>query len=82
MKNLTKKLSYTLYTLLAVVILASFTSCGIGDGMENDINIEKTFTIVEIDSCEYIYINRRPWSGEMALTHKGNCKYCKIRNNR
>jgi hypothetical protein len=49
-------------------------------GSENDIYIENSYKVKVIDSCEYIYISRRPWSSEFAITHKGNCKYCfKIR---
>jgi hypothetical protein len=41
---------------------------------ENNIPIE----VVIIDSCEYLY---GPWGNATVLTHKGNCKYCKQRNN-
>jgi len=48
-------------------------------GASNDKHPEKTYKIIEIDSCEYIYISRRPWGSTMAIAHKGNCKYCKQR---
>jgi hypothetical protein len=35
--------------------------------------------IVEVDSCEYLYGN---WDVATVLTHKGNCKYCEIRNHK
>ena len=35
--------------------------------------------IVEIDSCEYLWGD---WGNATVLTHKGNCKYCKQKNNR
>ena len=46
--------------------------------IENHERFLKKYTIVTvIDSCEYIY-----YDGGNAglLTHKGNCKFCKIRN--
>jgi hypothetical protein len=44
------------------------------------------FQIVTVDSCEYVlYCSQksRDYSGAWAsgLTHKGNCKYCRKRNN-
>jgi len=35
-------------------------------------NYNSTYTIVTIDSCEYILFDR-------GISHKGNCKYCKAR---
>lgn len=35
------------------------------------------YTIITIDSCEYIYMETRGGHGGIALSHKGNCKYCK-----
>ena len=35
------------------------------------------FNTIVIDSCEYV-IGHRSYQGYMA--HKGNCKYCKMRN--
>lgn len=58
--------------LLVVLVLVLFTSCN-PPGSENDKHPEKTYKIVTIDKCEYIFISRRPFSSEMALTHKGNC---------
>lgn len=50
-----------------------------------DKNIQRKYTIysdrgnsieiIEIDSCEYLKYN-----SQLQFTHKGNCKYCKIRN--
>jgi len=34
--------------------------------------------IVVIDSCEYLRVNSS--SSSFSLTHKGNCKFCKQRN--
>jgi hypothetical protein len=55
--------------------MCCFFSCS-PTGGENDTKVEETYEIKVIDSCEYIYVSRRPWSGEFSLTHKGNCKYC------
>ena len=78
-----KKLKFTtkpaiaLYAVLCLVFLCG--GCSSFDGAENDVNPEKTYEIKTIDSCEYIYVSRRPYSGEFSLTHKGNCKYCRAR---
>jgi hypothetical protein len=49
------------------------------EGDNNDIKAEKTYEIKVIDSCEYIYVSRRPWAGDFSLTHKGNCIFCAAR---
>lgn len=43
-------------------------------GSDNDVNPEKTYRIVRIEGCEYIFVSRRPFGAEMALSHKGNCE--------
>ena len=68
MKNLRTKLSYTIYTLLVAFLMVS---C---DGAENDVHPEENYKIIEIDDCEYIFISRRPFASDMAITHKGDCK--------
>ena len=74
MKKLNLRKGYALCILLALVLCVG---CGnVTEGAGNDKNPERTYRIVEIDSCEYIYISRRPFEGNMAITHKGNCKYC------
>lgn len=65
-----------------IIIILAYLSIGlisgcVTEGSGNDENPEKTYKIVEIDGCEYIFISRRPWASNMAITHKGNCKYCK-----
>ena len=57
--------------IIIILISLFFISCG---GADNDLNPEKTYQIKMIDNCEYIYVSRRPYSGEFSLTHKGNCK--------
>lgn len=41
------------------------------------------YDVIEIDSCEYIMIQSRTYYGYIvtSIGHKGNCKYCKERNN-
>lgn len=68
MKNLKTKLSYAFYTLLVAFLIVS---C---DGSENDVHPEETYNIIEIEECEYIFISRRPFAPDMAITHKGDCK--------
>ncbi len=36
--------------------------------------------IVVIDSCEYLYLRESGYG--LCVLHKGNCKYCIIRNNK
>lgn len=78
MKNLklSTKTAIVGYTMLVAVI---FCGCN-PQGSENDVNIEKSYEVKVIDNCEYIYVSRRPWSGEFSLTHKGNCKFCAERS--
>jgi len=62
---------------LAALVAISLTSCGsFTDGDNNDINASTSYEVKVIDSCEYIYVSRRPYSVEFSLTHKGNCKFC------
>lgn len=35
-----------------------------------------TFTIIEVDSCEYVFY---VYAGHTSLAHHGNCKFCKMR---
>jgi hypothetical protein len=41
--------------------------------------VEQGAMTLLIDNCEYIYINEN-MGRAIALTHKGNCQYCKMRN--
>ena len=70
MKNLKRTLSYSLCTLLVAFLMVGCSS----EGSENDVHPEETYKTVVIDGCEYIFVSRRPWSGDMALAHKGKCK--------
>lgn len=71
-------------------------SCGVrNDGQENKnvptdpptkerewIRDDVYYNIVVIDSCEYIFgTDVWGYNGGYFLSHKGNCKFCKIREN-
>lgn len=66
-----------------LIILIVFTSCGpieqknkipTGERYHNEYG--PTYTIVIIDSCEYLEC---PVHYGTILTHKGNCKFCQER---
>jgi len=79
MKNKTSILVGTRHFFYALLVAVIFCGCN-PEGSENDVNIEKNYEVKVLDSCEYIYVSRRPWSGEFSLTHKGNCKFCAERS--
>ncbi len=58
---------------LAVICIMTLFILGF-NGARNDKNPEKSYKVVIIEQCEYIYISRRPFSAEFCLSHKGNCK--------
>lgn len=68
------------YSLVAIgllfVLLLSMEYC-----IDSDRDIRGNdgggYDVVVIDSCEYL-VRQSGYSGYMA--HKGNCKFCKIRN--
>jgi len=71
----------TLFSFLAIILLLCSCDNKTKEGSFS-INTIGDYNIVEIDKCEYIeydqgLIEYRVYS----LTHKGNCKYCKERNN-
>lgn len=77
----TKTSIYHRHFAFAYVLLVAVIFCGCSpEGSENDVNIEKSYEVKVLDSCEYIYVSRRPWTGEFSLTHKGNCKFCAERS--
>ena len=77
MKNLRNKLSYTLYILLVAFL---FCSCNVPSDKEYSKIKQQDFSVITIDSCEYIFMSRMPIGGDMALSHKGNCKFCEQRS--
>ena len=68
MKNLNKKLSYTLYMLLVAFLMVG---CELETEKEVNEKLAKEYSIIEIEGCEYIMITKFRL-GYMA--HKGNCK--------
>lgn len=73
--------------LLISALLLTILSCGcrevntprkdtgvklLGEGFD-------PLTIVELDSCEYLFGD---WGNRTVLTHKGNCKFCLERTKR
>lgn len=43
---------------------------------ESGYTSEEQFTILTIDSCEYLFFG---YDRSRSMTHKGNCKYCMAR---
>ena len=73
MKNFNFGIITTLI-VTSILICTTFTSC------KPEVNPEK-FTIRVIDSCEYIeYYDGFNNSEVYSITHKGNCKFCQLRN--
>ncbi len=65
--------------ILILFLLTIFLSSCIDDTNENKLieqYLGKNMKIIVVDSCEYILFE----SQISSLTHKGNCKFCKIRN--
>ena len=61
----------SIFYLTISIILACMYSCENKQShKESGIN----YDIVIIDSCEYIYMNDKPMTASMGITHKGNCK--------
>ena len=66
--------------LIAVLCLCGLMSCGkvTRDEIKAEIEAEISMkcSIIEIDSCEYVYADNRVYGGYhvTTLTHKGNCK--------
>lgn len=67
--------------VLCTVLLSTLFSC---DTPQGERHKKDGYSIIEIDSCEYIEVSN--WvgsqSGYYSITHKGNCKYCTQRNSK
>ena len=75
MKNLNFGVITTL-VVIGILITTTFTSCS----KLTNVKPEK-FKIRVIDSCEYIeYYSGFGNSEVYSITHKGNCKFCQLRN--
>ena len=73
-----------LLIIIATIALMFFSSCeGLPKDYQNaetiyDIENKSDLKIYTIDSCEYI--GKLLGYNSDVLTHKGNCKFCLIRN--
>lgn len=71
-----------IYYLFLALMALLLMSCGETARTEKDSTLE--YDVIEIDSCEYIMaLNPKRVAGRKvtSIAHKGNCKYCKERNN-
>lgn len=71
-----------IYYLFLALMALLLMSCGETARTEKDSTLE--YDVIEIDSCEYIMAsNPKRVAGRKvtSIAHKGNCKYCKERNN-
>lgn len=68
---------YLFLALMALLLM----SCEEAPRTEKDSVIE--YDVIEIDSCEYIMVQSETYRLKKAtsIAHKGNCKYCKERDN-
>lgn len=68
---------YLFLALMALLLM----SCEEAPRTEKDSVIE--YDVIEIDSCEYIMVKSEAYRLKKvtSIAHKGNCKYCKERNN-
>ncbi len=61
---------------LAIVLITSCVSKEKYDSYRRE-EFSQSYHVVIIDSCEYIFV---PYGDASWGSHKGNCKYCKLRN--
>jgi hypothetical protein len=68
---------YLFLALMALLLM----SCEEAPRTEKDSVIE--YDVIEFDSCEYIMVQSEAYRLKKvtSIAHKGNCKYCKERNN-
>ena len=60
--------------VIAGIIIGMLCSCNEAPDVKS--NSGRDFSIIEVDSCEYL-LGHAPYEGYFA--HKGNCKYCEQR---
>lgn len=65
-----KNLMFSIVSIFMIVVMLVATSC-------KDQNKINSYGVQTIDSCEYIV---SAYDRSKTITHKGNCKYCKVRN--
>lgn len=65
---------------ITIISIILFSSCEMPEPkhtIRKDTYDNGSFAIQEIDSCEYVVAIVQ---GGRSITHKGNCKFCLIRN--
>ena len=72
--KLSTKTAIVGYTMLVAVIFCGCDSGANGDKIPLG---NRTIQTIEYNDCEYIYLRRY---GSVAITHKGNCKFCAERS--
>lgn len=72
-----------IYYLFLVLMALLLMSCDSRNITRKEINSTIEYDVIEIDSCEYIMVQSRTYYGCIvnSIGNKGNCKYCKERNN-
>lgn len=70
--------------IILAIGLFSLIACTPSTGSPADTSSQMgDYKLRVIDSCEYIeYDFRLGIDGQYSLTHKGNCKFCKARNDK
>jgi len=73
-----------IFMLLSFATIILFlVSCETKNKVDGSAIKHSELSIVEYDSCEYVFYDYG--FGDLAtagLAHKGNCKYCALRNNK
>lgn len=64
--------------VLIIILGVIFCASCEGDSKVKYIPLQEGVSVIDYDSCEYIWVKRGYRGG---LTHKGNCKYCIERKN-
>lgn len=72
-----------IYYLFLALMALLLMSCDNHSIARTEIDSAIEYDVIEIDSCEYIMVQSRTYYGYIvsSIGHKGNCKYCKERNN-
>ena len=62
------------------LIILSLFLVGCSTTEEQGEALLKTYLVLEIDGCEYIFMCKKHESKSSCLANKGNCKFCEKRN--
>lgn len=66
--------------ILISIVIIGLISCGPKNQQPQGVYYkidEMAYKLIVLDSCEYLQSGAY---GTFSMTHKGNCKFCKIRN--